>query len=224
MNQATKISLFAVILAVVAGGVWYARKPAPETTPVAEPTTPEVVTPGDNESGEVDTSDWKTYRNEEYGFELDYPNDWSVAEKDDVYTKEKFITFSKNLDGKYNTEDCPDCPTNSLAFFIRIYTNSDAKTYSEFTNLKSRNEIIATTKEVINITDDKKIDFFVISKENEEFYETLDMVKPSADAFFGSDKNSYMFYTAVDIPSGSKGQEIEVDVLRKALNSFKIID
>ena len=28
----------------------------------------------------IDTSDWKTYRNEKYGFEVKYPNNWSVKE------------------------------------------------------------------------------------------------------------------------------------------------
>lgn len=27
---------------------------------------------------EIDTSDWETYRNEEYGYEIQYPNDWIV--------------------------------------------------------------------------------------------------------------------------------------------------
>jgi len=30
---------------------------------------------------EIDTSNWKTYRNEEYGFEFKYPGEWVIEEK-----------------------------------------------------------------------------------------------------------------------------------------------
>lgn len=38
---------------------------------------------------EVDTSDWKIYRNEEYGFEFKYPTNWLLKEQDD------YIVISK---------------------------------------------------------------------------------------------------------------------------------
>ena len=53
---------FLIILAVlVIGGyaIWKKQPPTPA------PSTPS-----------VDTTNWKTYRNEEYGFEFKYPNDW----------------------------------------------------------------------------------------------------------------------------------------------------
>ena len=159
----------------------------------------------------------KTYINNEYGISINYPNDWFALEEDDIYTKEKFITFS-NLDRRCNKGDCP---SDYLAFFIRIYSNT-SDTYSEFVNLKSKHEELATTKEVINFSVDKKINFFLVSKQNEKPDETWDMIKPAVKAFFRGVNNSFVFYIATEIPSGSDGQQIEVDVLRESLKTFKI--
>ena len=81
MNQATKISLFDVILAVIAGGVWYAQRPTPETPPPADNGGQAVDDSGGSvadegtQNGGVDTDDWITYNHlHYYGYKI--PNDW----------------------------------------------------------------------------------------------------------------------------------------------------
>ncbi|MBU1998195.1 MAG: hypothetical protein KKE64_01725 [Candidatus Omnitrophica bacterium] len=39
---------------------------------------------GDTTTGEIDTSDWLTYRNEEYGFEMKYPEDLQVVSGENI--------------------------------------------------------------------------------------------------------------------------------------------
>ena len=55
---------------------------------------------------QIDTSNWKTYRNEEYGFEVKYPEDWIVDEK--TYKFEYSWGFEKiGCDG-YKKGGCED--------------------------------------------------------------------------------------------------------------------
>ncbi len=58
------------------------------------------------ETEEVDTSNWQTYKNEEYGFELRHPKEWNM-ERNDV-TAWKSFHFNKTECLKYKGDVCED--------------------------------------------------------------------------------------------------------------------
>ena len=77
-----------IILALIGGGaVWYLKTQKQEFTPSDDLGTvnPAVTENEDRQSAIenqkseiINTDDWLTYRNEEYGFELKYPREWEI--------------------------------------------------------------------------------------------------------------------------------------------------
>jgi hypothetical protein len=70
---------------------------------------------------ETDTSDWKVYRNEVYGFEMKYPSDWKVQED---YGKVTNIDFFGSM---------PDLPQGiEDHFLIQIYELGETSNLREW--------------------------------------------------------------------------------------------
>jgi hypothetical protein len=107
-----KFILIIIILAVIVGGeaLWYVKRPEKLYQP------PEIK--------KSEMADWKTYRNEEYGFEMKYPEDWLVQDSVfvDPVNRQDFI--SKGIEpltgAKFTSLDNPVQTVSAT-----VYNNSN---------------------------------------------------------------------------------------------------
>ncbi len=66
----------------------------------------------------VDTSDWQTYRNEEYGFEFRYPGDWHRTSDNTIeYRGSEYMQLSPS----------PIGPNNDYGVFVRVLTEIESE-------------------------------------------------------------------------------------------------
>ena len=109
-NQAfSKIWIMIIIVILLAGGIWvwhYLGAPKEEVK------VPEEIVPKN------ETANWKTYRNEEYGFEVKYPQDWLVRE--DAFIKE--IYFGEK--GEVTGAEGEKIPVEKIGFSVGFYSDA----------------------------------------------------------------------------------------------------
>jgi hypothetical protein len=96
----------------------------------------------------IDTSDWQTYRNDEYGFEFKYPAGWSIVDTDGL--KIKLIPPGKSLGYEYNGD---------IVITVEEPNGLDIKSYY---NGKDRNNLFTEAEGGIE-------EFFVAGKKATRF-------------------------------------------------------
>ncbi|MDP3900548.1 MAG: PsbP-related protein [bacterium] len=57
------------------------------------------------QQSEINTDDWLTYRNEEYGFVVKYPEGWNITEKYKEYNKNNIISVENMFSNTRGTKD-----------------------------------------------------------------------------------------------------------------------
>lgn len=97
--------------------------------------------------GNLSMSDWKTYRNEKYGLEFKYPNEWLIAQESN--TNNIFVRLSK--DGE-----------NSFSLNIGPITDIDGKkiTLDEFLSFYNKNYKDTELKQGIKNINDIQMVYF----------------------------------------------------------------
>jgi len=88
------IGLLILISLGVILGLRLSLKQKPQPTPPQSVQAPAISQPTQapqQKQEPIDTSNWKTYRNEEYGFEVRYPTNWEVEESNLFVYEDKYM-------------------------------------------------------------------------------------------------------------------------------------
>ncbi|OHA45895.1 MAG: hypothetical protein A3A80_04450 [Candidatus Terrybacteria bacterium RIFCSPLOWO2_01_FULL_44_24] len=93
--------------ALILGGggyvLWQENKKASEMLRVAQDKQTEAEQKAQNNTELGDISDWKTYRNEKYGFEFMYPNDWNIDSGSTQIYKDLYVVINPPISLKGHT-------------------------------------------------------------------------------------------------------------------------
>ncbi|MGB0757202.1 MAG: PsbP-related protein [Patescibacteria group bacterium] len=114
MNKKNIIVIISILgILLIGGSVWYVQK---NNQPDNEDHTTQAPQEGELIASDIDTSDWQTYRNEEYGFEFMYPEGWGV-----VLEGESFVNLFVSND-----------PLDEGSFKVKVFNNPEKLSVPDF--------------------------------------------------------------------------------------------
>ena len=153
---------------------------------------------------QIKNSDWLTYRNEEYGFEFRYPEDWEFNE-----SKSSRLFSEIGPIGDMYSFRSPDKNQNDLPFSLRAYVIPgvhDYNTMDYFNYAHEGDRVSYNVYELVNIN-------------NNEFYKIVSIPSESFIAYIMIHNNIYYEISYFNTRIDDLNEDTE-----KIINTFRFID
>jgi len=159
----------------------------------------------------VDMSDWKTYRNEEYGYLIKYPEDWGLSSNTKTHpstSNEHVFIFSDNIKSVTESTDM---------YTVKIYINDNID-----------NETLESLGGCIKEYDDDKVisDYNIITKYGflKKCIRFSLVGGPHKNIALKSIKNSKIFTLTSFVSVVNIDSKKGVDLINKIISSFEFTE
>jgi hypothetical protein len=174
-------------------------------------------------SQEISTNDWLTYRNENYGYEIQYPKDWKAgadiegSDGGDVYVNESAATIGGEFHISFSSDDPGD---SKFAAEKDMEKNYQPFSFDTYTSDRTCNVGFASNKFNGNVVDT------CIFTRVEDTPESNIFNSEKFVYFRFFDKNDKYFIGKINFPLASKiGDTVDENgiIYQKILSTFKFI-
>lgn len=161
-------------------------------------------------------AEWKIYKNDEYGFELKYPENW-YFDGGESYGHFN-VNFGNHEPGTY---DCRiDCPDDFQIYHINIYSKDSDVSKAHKCSFDSTRDCLSSSDEIYKY--DVGNGYRLISYVRLREADNLDITVPIIRAYLEDDEYFYSIFSSGRY--SSENSRLAVEVLEKSLSTFRLTD